>query len=240
VAATESAPTDIEPSPGETVQVANVSVPEPVRNESAALRLTISTDRLDATGAAADELRVNRFHDGEWNALETTVAERTESGVTLEAETPGFSYFAVSAVSEPEAAATAEPEDVASGESVRFDGSDSTVDHGEIVAYEWTVDGRTLSGETVNVTLSGADEYVAELTVRTDAGETDTATATVAVETVDGEPAGAESEGGNSDGPSDEPAGIGLPMIGALVVVALTAAVVVAARRRRSDDDPLR
>lgn len=240
VTAMESAPEDIEPSPGETVQVANVTVPEPARDASAALRLTVSTDRLDAIGAAPDELRVNRLRDGEWNALETDVTERTTSGVVLEAETPGFSYFAVSAVSEPEAAAVVEPHGVAPGESIRLDGSNSTVDHGEIAAYEWTVDGRTLSGETAAVTLSNEGEYEVELTVRTDAGETDTAVATVTVEAAGGASTETGPGNGSTDEPAEEPAAIGLPAIGALALTALTGAIIVAARRRGSNDDPLR
>ncbi|MFW5900735.1 MAG: PGF-pre-PGF domain-containing protein, partial [Halodesulfurarchaeum sp.] len=97
--------------------------------------------------AGPEDLTVTRFNDeaGEWQALETELLETTDDYVRLEAETPGFSYFAVTAVDPPVAALSA-PEEVEVGEEVTFDASDSTSEDAEIVAYDWTVDGESVDG----------------------------------------------------------------------------------------------
>ncbi|MFC7027844.1 PGF-pre-PGF domain-containing protein [Halomicroarcula sp. GCM10025710] len=40
-------------------------------------------------------MTVSRYHDGEWNTLNTNVVEETDNRIVLNVETPGFSYFAV-------------------------------------------------------------------------------------------------------------------------------------------------
>jgi hypothetical protein len=60
--------------------------------------MRVSNDRIDEFSVEAENLAVYRFADGEWNQLDTEIASETDSGVILEAETPGFSFFAVSTV----------------------------------------------------------------------------------------------------------------------------------------------
>ena len=93
---------------------------------------------------------------------------------------PLLSYFSVSATSEPTAAIDA-PAEVEDGDEVTFDGSASEDEYGEIVSYEWTVDGESLSGETATTTLENPGDVDVELTVTNDAGETDTTSATISV-----------------------------------------------------------
>lgn len=234
----ESEPSDIEPSPGTAVQVSEITVPDDATDTPATVRMQVSADRLDEVDVAAEELRVTRLSGGEWENLDTTVAEETESGIVLEAETPGFSYFAVNAMSEPEAVAAVDAGTVTTGEEVTLDGSDSSVEHGEIVNYEWSVAGQSLSGETASATLVESGEYTVELTVTTDAGETDTATATLVVESPADEGSNEPTE---SDEPAEEPAALGLPAIGGLLAVVAIAVVAVAVgrRRRSNENDPL-
>lgn len=67
-------------------------------------------------------------------------------------------------------------------EPVTLSGSASSDPDGEIVSYEWAVDGESAAtGETVDVTLDEAGEHEITLTVTDDAGATASATATVAV-----------------------------------------------------------
>ncbi|TKX77076.1 PGF-pre-PGF domain-containing protein, partial [Halorubrum sp. SD626R] len=231
----DPASADVNP-PGAAVTVQEISVPDDATDRSATIEFGVSADRLDAIGAEPSELTAVRLNEGEWETLDTTVAAETADGVTLEAETPGFSVFAVNAVSEPEAAAAVDPGTVSAGDEVTLDGSGSTDEYGEIVAYDWSVAGESLSGETATATIDETGEYAVELTVTNDAGETDTATADLVVES--GTDAGDGTDGGTDDGePTEEPAGLGLPAIGGLIALVVVAAAAVAVRRRRRSND---
>jgi hypothetical protein len=91
----ESEPADVEPPSGTAVQVSEITVPEDARDSPATIRMTVDTARLEEHDATTEELRVERFSDGAWESLETTVVEEGTERVVLEAETPGFSLFAV-------------------------------------------------------------------------------------------------------------------------------------------------
>ena len=84
--------------PGTAVSVSDITVPEDARDSPATVRMRVSNDRIDEFSVEAENLAVYRFADGEWNQLDTEIASETDSGVILEAETPGFSFFAVSTV----------------------------------------------------------------------------------------------------------------------------------------------
>jgi len=176
-----TAPSETGDPPGASVSVSEIEVPDGAEEQSATLRFSLSNERLQEADATADDLRVNRFSDGTWQSLETRVVEETTDGVTLEADTPGFSYFSVSAVGEPDAQLTLSPERAAPGSEVTLDGSASSDPYGEIESYQWVVDGDELSGETTTVSIEDPGEYAVELTVTNDAGETDTATETLVV-----------------------------------------------------------
>ena len=220
-------PDETGPSPGASTRVAQITVGEALQDQTATVRMRVPLDRLDDVGADAEDLRMNRFADGEWQGLETEVIGETDTHVRVEAETPGFSYFSVSAVSEPEAAIDA-PAEVEAGEEFELDGSDSADEYGEIVAHEWDVDGETLTGETVTAAIDSAGDATVELTVENDAGETDTATATVSVleEEVEPEP---EPEPEPDDGLST-----GL-IIGAILFVAIVAIGALLYARRQNE-----
>jgi PGF-CTERM protein len=209
--------------------VTQIDVPEPDR--AATIRTRVTTERLEEIGADAGELRVNRFDEdaGEWQPLDTEVVETADERVVLEAETPGFSFFSVSAVGDPEAVVDA-PSEITAGEEITLDGSDSSDEYGEIIAYEWTVDGETLTGETVTTTLETAGEISVELTVENDAGETDSETVTVSVLEPDTETGATDTSTGTGPGtetaPADQP-GFGV----ALTRLALFVAALLARRR---------
>lgn len=225
--------TEVNP-PGRAVTVQEISVPDDATDRSATISFSVSADRLEAVGAEPSELTAVRLNDGEWEPLEATVSEETADGVTLQAETPGFSVFAVNAVSDPEATAAIDPGTVTAGEEVTLDGSDSTDEYGEIVAYDWSLADQSISGETATATVDEPGEYTVELTVTNDAGETDTTTATLAVEPAADDGDGPDDDGPDGDDPTDEPAGLGTTAIALLVALALLAvATVVWARRNR-------
>ncbi|OYR51798.1 PKD domain-containing protein, partial [Halorubrum sp. Ea8] len=218
----DAAPESTGRAPGAGVSVVEITVPDDARNTPATIRTRIGADRLEAAGADAEDLRLSRHSDGEWQALETSVVDRDGGDVVLAAETPGFSVFAVSAVSEPEAAITVDSDGVETGESVTLSGVRSSDRYGEIVAYDWDVDGETAAGSVTETTFSEPGEYEVELTVTNDAGETDSTTATVAVE-----PAGTAAAA-----PVEEPGLFSLTTLGAVVGALVLALLVVAAVRR--------
>ena len=227
---------DVDP-PGGTVTLQEIVVPDDATDQSATISFRVSAERLDAVGAPVEDLSAIRLTDDGWETLETSVAEETDERVTLEAQTPGFSVFAVNAVGQPDAIAAVGPETATAGESVTLDGSESSTPYGEIVSYEWSVAGQTLSGETASATLDEAGEYTVELTVTNDAGETDTTTETVTVDDADGTGDADDADGtgdaddadgtGDADDADGEPAGFGVTAVLALLVLALVAAAAV-------------
>jgi PGF-pre-PGF domain-containing protein len=214
------------PAPGRTVSLQDITVSENARDTSATIRFRISNARLEERGTTAANLRAFRLVDGEWQKLETRVAEETDNGVILEAQTPGFSVFAVSAVEPPEASLSLDPTAVQVGEEITLSGTDSTDADGEIVSYEWSVGGQTLSGETVTTSFDEPGEYTVELVVTDDTGETDTITQTFVVEqaeTATPEPDTATPEP-DVESPTQEPGGFDpLPVIVVVVVLLLGA-----------------
>jgi PGF-CTERM protein/PGF-pre-PGF domain-containing protein len=233
-------------TPGTGVTVQDITVPENARNTPSTIEFSVSRERLEAVEADAEDLRAFRGVDDGYQPLETSVDEEGEDTITVTAETPGFSVFTVSAVSQPEAVAEVTPGTVQAGEEVELSASGSTTEYGEIASYEWSVAGESLSGETATATLEEAGTVDVELTVTNDAGETDTTTASVTVEEpdepaddepADDEPAddgAADDEAADDEAPADdEAADDGIPGFGAVVaLVALLAAALLAARRR--------
>ena len=179
-------PAETGPAPGQSATVTQIDVPEGLEDSPATVRQRVSFDRIEEIDADAEDLRINRYdaEEGAWQGLETEIIGETDTHVQLEAETPGFSLFAVSAVSEPEAVSDA-PAEVDEGEEATFGASNSTDRYGEIESFEWEIDGETFTGETVTTTLEEPGDVDAELVVTNDAGETDDATATVSVLEVD-------------------------------------------------------
>jgi endoglucanase len=84
----------------------------------------------------------------------------------------------------PVAVADASPQTGEAPLSVTLDGSASTDADGDVLTYEWEIDGNVYSGATVEVTLDEAGSYTAILTV-TDACET-TSTNNVTIEVAEG------------------------------------------------------
>lgn len=174
-------PPNVSAVPGAMATVSQVTVPEDITNRSAVVEQRVARDRLNEIDADVADLQVYRYADGAWAPVPTTVTNASGEEIIVEAEVPGFSYLAVSAVSEPTAAIDA-PATVTAGESVTLDGGASTDEYGTLTAYEWTVNGESLSGETATTTIETAGEVTVELEVTNDDGETNTTTTTIAVE----------------------------------------------------------
>jgi PGF-pre-PGF domain-containing protein len=167
--------------PGASATVTDIQVPGDAEDNPATIKLRVSDERLAELDAKAEAMRTYRYSDGEWRPLETRVAEETTDMVVLEADTPGFSFFATTAVGEPDAELSLSSTSVEPGTEVTLDGSGSDDRYGEIVAYNWSVAGEALTGETASLALEEPGEYTVELAVTNDAGETNTTTTTLVV-----------------------------------------------------------
>ncbi|WP_192918580.1 PGF-pre-PGF domain-containing protein [Salinigranum salinum] len=92
--------------PGTFVSAAEVTVPASLTETSSTLKFAISRERLDELGVDASALTVFRLHDGSWDSLETRVVDQDGDTVVVEADTPGFSRFAVMAGEDASTAST--------------------------------------------------------------------------------------------------------------------------------------
>jgi hypothetical protein len=84
-------------------------------------------------------------------------------------------------VGDPDAELRLPSDAVTPDTTVTLDASGSTDPYGEIVSYEWSVSGETLTGQTTSLALEDPGTYTVELTVTNDAGETDVVTGTLVV-----------------------------------------------------------
>lgn len=172
-------PADVDPAPGGIGAISEVTVPADFTDESAIVEQRVATERVDEIGANATELQGFRFTDAGWEPVPTTVGDQTDDEIIVESEVPGFSYLAVSAVGTPEAVIEADTGGVSGGDELTLSASESSDPYGELVRYEWTVNGETLTGESVTTTVEDTGDIEVELTVENDGGKTDTATQTV-------------------------------------------------------------
>jgi hypothetical protein len=217
---------DASSAPGTPLTRFSVTVPEEARDSPGTVRLRADGSALDGAGVSSEELVVVKLGDGPPTPLNTTTFD-TEAGVTVVADTPGFSEFAVVASTPPRAVAEASAENG----SVTLSASGSYDVHGEVVGYGWTVGDETHEGESVTVETD-ADE--AALTVTNDAGLTNgTAVELPGVNGTarDGEGTEETNDGNRSEGDESgtdgEDDGEGLP--GFTAVAALAALVALAA-----------
>lgn len=220
-------PENVSAVPGAMATVSEITVPDEIANESAIVEQRVARERVEAIDADVADLQAYRYTDGAWEPVPTSVSEESDAEIILESEVPGFSYFAVSAVSEPTAAFDA-PSEVTAGENVTLDASSSTDTYGEITAYDWTVDGESLSGETATTTFETSGEVTVELVVTNDAGETNTTTSTISVvEASDGTDGDGDGSADDGNGGTDD----SIPgFTGGLAVLALLVSLVIARR----------
>jgi hypothetical protein len=114
--------------------------------DSASFTTNVSKGVIPANAS----LRVYRYHDGEWQSLESEVRAESSTTITLDVETPGFSFFVVG--NPPEAPDNDDPpSDSPSGD--RSGGGDSGGGGGGLpsrgASGEVELESRTLLNETV-------------------------------------------------------------------------------------------
>mgnify|MGYP006278351923 FL=1 len=101
-------PRNITQPEGKAVQSSRITVPESERNRSATVQMRVNASQLSKFNASAEDLVITRYNDTseEWEELNTSVVTSSNESVLLEAETPGFSLFAVTAPEEEETTPT--------------------------------------------------------------------------------------------------------------------------------------
>ncbi len=92
----EDLPADVSETRGKRIALLDVHAPDP-GDGTAVVRLSVSKHVVDAYRASPEELTVEHYDAdaGEWETLDTSVASTSGGKVVLEAETSGFSLYAV-------------------------------------------------------------------------------------------------------------------------------------------------
>lgn len=90
----DTVPADVSPPSGTVRTAIEITVPDDLRNEPATIRIGVDADRIETS---PERVVIERY-DAEsdtWTELDTNPVETGGDVVELEAETPGFSLFAV-------------------------------------------------------------------------------------------------------------------------------------------------
>ena len=124
----------------------------------------LSTAALADRGIEPDEVVLYRHSDGNWTPLDTSMVSRGETWVAYEADSPGFSTFAVGAKPSPSISVT------------DAEVSTEAISPGDRVTVKAVVenDGDEAGASTLELTLDGDRELTDEVSL--DAGETTTVT----------------------------------------------------------------
>jgi PGF-pre-PGF domain-containing protein len=74
----------------------------PANIEAMTIGFKVESSWMESNGVNSSAIRLNRHSDGKWNVLQTMVTGEGDGYVYFEASTPGFSPFAITAVTETE------------------------------------------------------------------------------------------------------------------------------------------
>ncbi|WP_162524351.1 choice-of-anchor D domain-containing protein [Halobellus captivus] len=185
---------------------------------------TVDRDRLEERGVAPEDVVLYRYHDGSWDALETSQSGSSDGSVQFQATSPGLSVFAVSTAQAQQPAfsvtdANLESTEIATGDSVDVTATvENTGSSSGTFTANLTVDGEVVSQESVTVD-AGSSETVTFSQTFESAGSYDISvsgttagTLTVTEET---------SPTTTTTQPDDEPEqdGINFALLGLLVLV---------------------
>jgi PGF-pre-PGF domain-containing protein/PGF-CTERM protein len=95
IQAVDTLPADVTSPAGETLAAVEISTPDLADGRDPTVEITVPRDEI-GSDATPDDLRIVRLREtNEPERLDTEVTSRDEETVTLAAETPGFSVFAV-------------------------------------------------------------------------------------------------------------------------------------------------
>jgi len=90
------------PPEQQSISSMTIGVPDEATDTAATIQSEIAIDQLEEIDADPEDLSVLRAVDDGYDELESEVVDQTEEKITIEAETPGFSTFAITAEEEVE------------------------------------------------------------------------------------------------------------------------------------------
>jgi PGF-pre-PGF domain-containing protein len=146
--------------------------------DTATIRFLVRTALVDES----DDVVL--FHDDGtgWELIEPRYITASGDYYVYEAEISHFSTFAAGTNEPPNAVINASATDVYVGESVSFDGLNSSDPDGSISSYSWDFDnGKADTGGETSTSYASAGDYTVELTVEDNDGATDTDSTTISV-----------------------------------------------------------
>jgi PGF-pre-PGF domain-containing protein len=90
-------PSDISSPAGQVYEIQQVTLyrADPSAVSGAVISFAVDTAWLTANGLTAADITLMRYADGAWQPLQTTFIEEKDGKAYFSAETPGFSYFAI-------------------------------------------------------------------------------------------------------------------------------------------------
>ncbi len=104
VAKKESLPSGVSSASGKVYRYIEISKSTTVKEEAiknVKIQFKVEKSWLDENKLAKEDVALLRYNSGEWKELVTVVKSEEGSYVSYEAETPGFSYFAIGQKSQP-------------------------------------------------------------------------------------------------------------------------------------------
>ncbi|MCK5661025.1 MAG: PGF-pre-PGF domain-containing protein, partial [Methanosarcinales archaeon] len=90
--------------PGKVYSHMNIicSLQSPNEMGDAKIRFEVSKNWIESMSGKVSDVKLVRYNSDKWNVLPTSAIEETNDNILFEAETPGFSSFAISMVDENE------------------------------------------------------------------------------------------------------------------------------------------
>ena len=189
----------------------------------------VSAEQRARLGVPAEELQMYRYHNNTWDTINTTYLGDGE----YQADTPGFSWFAIGSQSQPVSVtgATINESTVQSGEVATVTATvENTADNDANISLNLTADGTTLEQRTVAVNASSTTT-VTFTTALTEAGTyqvavggTDAGTLTVEAEPPTATPFGTGTGPSTPEGTTFLGGGIQIVIV-AFIVLAIAGLV---------------
>ncbi len=91
----DTKPAEVPEPPNQAFKYLSISVENIATSDISKAAITFKLEKSALNGKAATSIVLSRFADGKWNNLPTSVKGSDDLSFNFEAETPGFSYFAV-------------------------------------------------------------------------------------------------------------------------------------------------
>jgi len=112
--ASVSKPSSVTTPKGKTYEYLDITIDNFIDNDisDAKILFYVTSSWLNSNSASKEDIRLLRYHDKEWQTLDTKSIGTSGGKMNFEATVPGFSYFAIIALEEETSASTQSSQDV--------------------------------------------------------------------------------------------------------------------------------